>query len=204
MRTLLRTLLICFLAPAAAAMADDKPAAATDKPASATAKPAPPIEFQKMAYGFVKASLLGSAEKMPEESYGFKPADTVRSFGQVLGHVADSQYYFCSAVLGEKNPALMIEKTKTSKADLIASLKGAFTYCDKAYDGLTDASASETVKIFRGDLPKRDALTANILHGVEHYGNLIVYLRMKNIVPPSSEPGFTPEAKNTPGPKAVE
>ena len=195
MRTLLRTLLICLLAPAAAALADDKPASASASPASASAKPASPDAFQKMAYGFVKANLLGSAEKMPEENYSFKPAESVRSFGQIVGHVADSQYYFCSVVLGEKNPALMIEKTKTSKADLIAALKGAFAYCDKAYDGMTDASASETVKLFRSDMPKRDALTANTMHGVEHYGNLIVYLRMKNIVPPSSEPGFTPEPK---------
>ncbi len=89
----------------------------------------------------------------------------------------------------------MIEKTKTSKADLIAALKDAFAYCDKAYDGMTDASASEMVKLFNSDMPKRDALTANTMHGVEHYGNLIVYLRMKNIVPPSSEPGFMPEPK---------
>ena len=196
MRTLLRTFLICLLAPAAAALADDKPVGASANPVSA--KPAPDRQadtFQMQAYGFVKATLLGSAEKMPEESYGYKPADAVRTFGQIVGHVADSQYYFCSAVLGEKNPALMIEKTKTSKADLVASLKGAFAYCDRAYEGMTDASGSETVKIFKGDLPKRDALTANTLHGVEHYGNLIVYLRMKNIVPPSSEPGFSPEPK---------
>jgi uncharacterized damage-inducible protein DinB len=191
MRTLLRTLLICLLAPAAAALADDKPVSADTKPAEAPS----PHAFTKTAYGFVKATLLGSAEKMPEENYGFKPTDAVRSFGQIVGHVADSQYFFCSTVLGEKNPALMIEKTKTSKADLIASLKGAFAYCDKAYDGLTDASASETVKLFKSDMPKRDVLTANTMHGVEHYGNLIVYLRMKNIVPPSSEPGFTPEPK---------
>jgi uncharacterized damage-inducible protein DinB len=191
MRTLLRTLLICLLAPAAAALADDKPVSADTKPAEAPS----PHAFTKTAYGFVKATLLGSAEKMPEENYGFKPTDAVRSFGQIVGHVADSQYFFCSTVLGEKNPALMIEKTKTSKADLIASLKGAFAYCDKAYDGLTDASASETVKLFKSDMPKRDVLTANTMHGVEHYGNLIVYLRMKNIVPPSSEPGLTPEPK---------
>jgi uncharacterized damage-inducible protein DinB len=191
MRTLLRTLLICFLAPAAAAWADDKPAPAADKPAPDR----PLTAFNKTSYGFVKATLLRSAEKMPEENYGFKPTDAVRSFGQVVGHVADSQYLFCSVVLGEKNPALKIEQTKTSKADLVAALKDAFAYCDKAYDGMTEASALEMVKFFKGDMSKHDMLTANAMHGVEHYGNLIVYLRMKNIVPPSSEPGFTPEPK---------
>lgn len=188
MRVVLRTLLICLLAPAAAALADDAPV-------SASAKPAPPNAFQREAFGFVRATLLRSAEKMPEESYGFKPADSVRTFGQILGHVADSQYYFCSAVLGEKNPAKMVEKTKTSKADLIAALKDAFAYCDRAYDGLTETAARETVKIMHGDMTKIDALTANTMHGVEHYGNLVVYLRIKNIVPPSSEPGFMQEPK---------
>jgi uncharacterized damage-inducible protein DinB len=187
MRTFLRILLICLLAPAALALAEDaKPAAAV---------PAPPTSFNKMAYGFVKANLLRSAEKMPEENYGFKPADSVRSFGQIVGHVADSQYYFCSVALGEKNPGLKIEQTKTSKADLVASLKDAFAYCDKAYDGMTDASGSEMVKFFNQDMAKRDVLTGNAMHGVEHYGNLVVYLRMKNIVPPSSEPGAMPNSK---------
>ena len=188
--TLLRTLLVCLLAPAALALAQDsKPTAAAPAPDR------PPTAFNKRAYGFVKATLLRSAEKMPEENYGFKPADSVRSFGQIVGHVADSHYFFCSVVLGEKSPAPKIDKTKASKADLIASLKDAFAYCDKAYDGMTDASALETVKLFKDDMPKRDVLAANAMHGVEHYGNLIVYLRMKNIVPPSSEPGFMPEPK---------
>ena len=191
MRTLVPTLLICLLAPVAPVLADDKPATATSRPAPDT----PPVPFNKLAYGFVKSNLLRSAEKMPEENYGFKPADTVRSFGQIVGHVADSQYYFCSVALGEKNPGLKIEQTKTSKADLVASLKDAFAYCDKAYDGMTDASGSETVKLFDHDMARRDVLTGNAMHGVEHYGNLIVYLRMKNIVPPSSEPGSAPEAK---------
>lgn len=195
MRTILGTLLVSLLAPSGTALADDKPPATAASPATASARTLPPVPFAKMAYGFVKATLLGSAEKMPEENYGFKPTDAVRSFGQVVGHVADSQYYFCSVVRGEKNPALMIEKTKTSKADLVEALKGAFAYCDKTWEGLTEASGTETVKLFASDLPKRDALMANTLHGVEHYGNLVVYLRLKNIVPPSSEPGFTPGGK---------
>jgi len=171
---------------------------ADETPASASSKPAPdnpPIPFNKLAYGFVKANLLRSAEKMPEENYGFKPTEAVRSFGQIIGHVADSQYFFCSVVRGEKNPGLKIEQTKTSKADLIASLKDSIAYCDKAFDGMTDASASEMVKLMGRDMPRRDVLTANAMHGVEHYGNLVVYLRMKNIVPPSSEPGSMPEPK---------
>ena len=132
---------------------------------------------------------------MPEENYNFKPTDAVRSFGQIVGHVADAQYIFCSIVLGEKNPAPKIEQTKTSKADLIAALKDAFANCDKAYNGMTDASATQMVTLFGGDTPKLGVLTVNNMHTVEHYGNLVTYMRLKNIVPPTSEPGFMAQPK---------
>jgi uncharacterized damage-inducible protein DinB len=180
MRTLMRTLLICLLASAAVALAQDNPLSADNR----------------VIYGGVKGILLRSAEKVPEENYNFKPTDAVRSFGQIVGHVADAQYMFCSIVLGEKNPAPKIEQTKTSKADLIAALKDAFAYCDKAYNGMTDASATQMVKLFGGDTPKLGVLTVNNLHSVEHYGNLVTYMRLKNIVPPTSEPQFQPEKYN--------
>jgi uncharacterized damage-inducible protein DinB len=151
-------------------------------------------------YGGVKTLLLRSAEKMPEENYGFKPVDGVRTFGQILGHAADAQYLFCSVALGETNPAPKIEQTKTSKADLVAALKDAFAYCDKAYGAMTDTSGTQTVKLFKTDMPKLGVLAVNNLHSTEHYGNLIVYLRMKGIVPPSSDPGFNvqPPKKDDP------
>jgi uncharacterized damage-inducible protein DinB len=184
-RTLLRILLICVLAPTAAALAQE------NTPTAAVAPPDNPLSaHNRLIYRGTKAILLRSAEKMPEENYNFKPTDAVRSFGQVVGHVADSQYAFCSVVLGEKNPAPKVEKTKTSKADLVAALRDAFAYCDKGYDGMTDAAAAEMVKLMGRDTPKLGALTTNNLHTVEHYGNLVTYLRMKNIVPPTSEPEF--------------
>ena len=166
----MRKVMICLLAIAAAGIAQDNPFSS----------------FNKRAFGQMKIWIVSSAEKMPEEGYGFKPTDSVRSFGQVLGHVADSQYYFCATALGEKPTPREIEKTKTSKADLVPALKEAFAYCDKAYNTMTDAT-SETVKMFGGDLPKPIVLTVNDMHLSEHYGNIITYLRLKNIVPPSSE-----------------
>jgi uncharacterized damage-inducible protein DinB len=190
MRTFLRTLLICLLATAAALAQENPPKAAVvptpDNPLSA---------WNKVAYGRVKDILLRSAEKVPEENYNFKPTEAVRSFGQIVGHVADAQYLFCSIELGEKNPAPKIEQSKTSKADLIAALKDAFAYCDKAYDGMTDASATQMVKLFGNDAPKLDVLTVNNMHNMEHYGNLVTYMRLKNIVPPSSEPAVQPQPK---------
>lgn len=132
---------------------------------------------------------------MPEEHYSFKPAETVRSFGQLVGHIADLQYLHCSFALGEKNPAPRIEQTKTAKADLIAALRDAFAYCDKAYSGLTDASAAQTIKVSGREMPRLGMLTVTLTHSSLHYGNLVTYLRMKDIVPPSSEPGFMRPAK---------
>ena len=189
MRTILRMLLVCLVVPAAVTLAQEKPAApAPENPLST---------WNKMAYGRVKDILLRSAQKMPEENYSFKPIDTVRSYGQIIGHVADAQYLFCSIALGEKNPDLKIEQSKTSKADLIVALNSAFAYCDKAYDGMTDASAVQMVKLFGNDAPRLAPLTVNNMHDLEHYGNLVTYMRLKNIVPPSSEqaPQAQPQPK---------
>ena len=154
--------------------------------AVAPAQDNPLSAFNKRAYGQIKVWLLRSAEKVPEESYSFRPTDSVRSFAQLFGHVADAQYRFCATVLGEPGPATKNEQTKTSKADLIAALKEAFAYCDKAYDTMTDAGGVQTVKSF-GEIPKLSLLSVNIAHVSEHYGNLVTYMRLKNIVPPSSD-----------------
>lgn len=144
--------------------------------------------YPKMVQKQVTAWIERSAEKMPEEQYAFKPNPDVRSFGQILGHVADANYLFCSTALGEKNPSPGIEKTKTTKAELTAALHDAFAYCGKAYDALTDASATETVKAFGQERNKLGVMWFNASHNLEHYGNLVVYLRIKGILPPSSEP----------------
>jgi len=175
MRTVLRALLICAVAPVIA-----------------LAQGNPLSTFNKTAFGALQNILLRTAEKMPEENYKFKPTEAVRSFGQVIGHVADTQYMFCSIEMGEKDPDLKIEHRKTSKTELIAALREAFAYCEKAYEGMTDASATQTVKMFGGDTPKLSVLTANNMHTVEHYGNLVTYMRLKNIVPPTSEPKSKP------------
>jgi uncharacterized damage-inducible protein DinB len=167
----MKFLLICFLVPAAIAMAQENPLSA----------------FNKRAYGQVKSWVVASAEKMPEANYGFRPTDSVRTFGEIAAHLADVQYLFCSVVLGEKNPVSKIEGWKTSKSDLLAALKDAGAYCDRAYNTMTDASGVQTVKFYAGDMPKLSVLEVNIAHMSEHYGNLVTYLRMKNIVPPSTE-----------------
>src|ERR1700721_3681781 len=190
MRTILRIVMVCLFVPAGVILAQEKPAAAAaEKPLSA---------WNKKANTRVKDILLRSAQNMTEENYSFKPTDAVRSYGQIIGHVADAQYLFCSVALGEKNPGLDIEHTKTSKADLIAALNAGLAYSDKAYDGMTDASAVQTIKLLGNDAPRLSALTVNNMHNMEHYGNLVTYMRLKNIVPPSSEapPQVQPQPEN--------
>lgn len=141
----------------------------------------------KRTYEIMKGYLVRSAAKMPEEHYAFKPTPEVRSFGQIVAHVADSQYQFCSAAAGEKAPASDVEKTKTSKADLEKALADAFAYCDRAHAAMTDAAGAATVKFFTGEMAKLSILEFNTHHNFEHYGNLVTYMRMKGLVPPSSE-----------------
>ena len=142
---------------------------------------------QKFLHGMAKNNIIRAAEKTPEENYSFKPTPEVRSFGQLVGHIADAQYLFCSPVLGKPNPAPGVEKSKAAKADLVQALKDAFTYCDQAYDGMTDAQTAALVKFFGADQAKVTVLSFNTAHNNEHYGNIVTYMRMKGLVPPSSE-----------------
>jgi uncharacterized damage-inducible protein DinB len=187
MKTLVRLGMVCVLAPAAvlAQAAQDKGPQTAQPPAVSAENPL--TSWNKLAYARVKDILMRSAQKMPEENYGFKPVDTVRSYGQIVGHLADAQYLFCSIALGEKNPGLDIEHSKTTKADLIASLTTAFAYCDKAYDTMTDATGAQMIRLFGNDAPRFSALEVNNMHNLEHYGNLATYMRIKGLVPPSSE-----------------
>jgi uncharacterized damage-inducible protein DinB len=152
------------------------------------ASPANPItQSEKGLYSFIARGVVGAAAKMPEENYSFKPTPDVRSFGQLVGHVADANYMFCSQAAGETNPSTGIEKTKTSKADLVAAIKVSVAYCSKVFDNMTDAKGSETTKFRSFDLAKLSLLSLNTAHTDEHYGNMVTYLRLKGIVPPTSE-----------------
>jgi uncharacterized damage-inducible protein DinB len=142
---------------------------------------------QKMLYERLTNNVIRAAEKMPEANYSFKPTPEVRSFGQLVGHLADFQYVFCSGAAGEKPPVSGIENSKTSKAELVQALKDGYAYCDKIYTGMTDSRLAEMAAIEGRPTMILNILTINIAHNNEHYGNMVTYLRMKGIVPPSSE-----------------
>ena len=161
---------------------------AQEKTQAPATPPANPItQSEKGLYMFMSNNVVRAAEKMPEENYSFKASPDVRTFGQLVGHVADANYMFCAQAVGEPNPNKNIEKTKTSKADLVASLKEAVAFCGKTYGGMTDAKGSEMVKFFSFNLARLTLLSLNTAHTDEHYGNMVTYMRIKGIVPPTSE-----------------
>jgi uncharacterized damage-inducible protein DinB len=167
-----------------------------EKPQTPATPPANPISVsEKGLYSFLSSAAVRAAQKMPEENYSFKPTPEVRSFGQLVGHVADANFMFCSQATGEANPSKDIEKTKTSKADLVAAIKDAVAYCDKSFDGMTDAKGSEMVKFFNFNLARLTLLSLNTAHTDEHYGNMVTYMRLKGIVPPTSENQQAPAPK---------
>ncbi len=147
----------------------------------------PMVASSKVFYQNARQDILRSAEKMPEDKYAFKPVDSVRSYGQVLAHVADGQYEFCGAA-ASKQDEKNVEQTAKTKADIVAALKSAFAYCDAIYAGMTDAKAAEMIAAFGGaKITRLSMLDFNVSHTMEHYGNLVTYLRIEGLVPPSSE-----------------
>jgi uncharacterized damage-inducible protein DinB len=141
----------------------------------------------KQNYGFVKNNLIQLAEKMPEEHYSFKPTADVRSFAESIAHVSDSQARSCSLVNGVSK--VVDAESKKTKADLVAALKDSYAICDAAFDALTDASASQMVRLGQStrERSKLGLLAGVIGHSNEQYGYMAVYLRLKGIVPPSTE-----------------
>ena len=155
--------------------------------AAQNAAPAPMSDAQMLWEG-VASYVLQSAIDMPADKYGFKPTPSVRSFGEIIGHVAGSQNMFCAMALGDKAPAEdAVEKAATTKDALVAALKASNDYCRKAYT-LPAASLAGMVDVFGAQRSKGYALLMNATHDNEHYGNLVTYLRMNGMVPPSSRP----------------
>ena len=159
--------------------------------AQAPQPPANPIsQAIKGGWNTAKRNMLGSAKVMPEAKYEFKPVDTVRTFGQILAHVAGANYEFCSAARGEKTPFAedYFEKNAKTPADIAKALQDSVAYCDVAYNALDDAKAAEIIggAFGGGKEPRAAGLMGNTNHNNEHYGNLVTYLRINGLVPPSS------------------
>jgi len=176
-------LLLAFGAAPAAAQAT---AASVSNPAAGAANTA--VTGAKNVWNAMTGYVTTAAEQMPEADYAFKPVATVRSFGELIGHIAGAQNMICAAALGEKQPNEDdIEKSVKTKAGLVAALKASTAYCARAY-AQSDAASAGPTKLFGQDNTRIGALTLNAAHNAEHYGNIVTYMRIKNMVPPSSQP----------------
>ena len=147
----------------------------------------PLVDTSKGIYAIAKTDILKSAEKIPENMWSYQPTPQVRTLGQLFAHVADGQYEFCGALAESKTTAKDVEKTAKTKDEIIAALKAAFAYCDATYASMTDSSAAGVVPFFGHQSTRLGIMDFNIAHTMEHYGNLVTYMRLKSIVPPSSE-----------------
>ena len=153
----------------------------------------------RLHYGIIKGYVTRAAAKMPEDNYPFRPTPEVRSFAQLIGHLADANYRLCSVMAGQDPPMdAGIERDKHTKIDLIKALDESFAYCDKQYAAMTDAAGTPMVKFDAGgegsrvpiQMPRFTVLAFHTAHAFEHYGNIVTYMRLKGLVPPSSEPPF--------------
>ena len=131
--------------------------------------------------------MLRAAEKVPEADYSFKATPDVRSLGQLFGHIADAGNNYCAVSMGEANPNPGIEKSKTTKADIVAALKASMEYCDKAFNALSAENANQLMKFRNAERSKLSFLMWETMHMNEHYGNIVTYMRLKGLTPPSSE-----------------
>ncbi len=151
--------------------------------------PQPVSDSIRKAWATAKKNIKDSAVDVPEALYSFKPVETVRTFGQIVAHTAGANFEFCAAAKGEKTPkAETAFDSLVTKAAIIEAYDQSVAYCDSVYQALTDKTAAETITMpfGMGQAARAFALIENSGHLSEHYGNLVTYMRLKGIVPPTS------------------
>ena len=152
-----------------------------------TAASAQVVATLKPLYADVRGFIVKSAEQMPAEAYSFKPVDGVRTFGQIIGHLANENFLMCATAKGEKRTMVQDFEKNTEKAALVKAIKDAMAYCDPIY-AMPDKRFKGSAELFGQKMPRLEILGGNVTHNWEHYGNIITYLRIKGMVPPSSQP----------------
>jgi uncharacterized damage-inducible protein DinB len=144
----------------------------------------------KAMHANIRRNLAEAAAAMPAADYSFKPTPDVRSFGELVGHVASANFFFCSQATGEKSPATANYEKVGDTAVLVKALNDSLAYCDAVYASTTDANFSQAIKTpapgGARDATRGGVLVFNTAHNNEHYGNIVVYLRLKGYVPPST------------------
>ncbi len=147
----------------------------------------PLVQSLKGLFDITKTNIMATAEILDDEMYTFRPTDEVRSAGQILAHIADWQFNLCATAAGETNPRPEnFEETRTHKAEIIDALELGFAYCERVFAQTTDERAVAATDLFGSPNTVAGVLAFNSVHNYEHYGNLVTYMRIKGIVPPSS------------------
>ena len=143
----------------------------------------------KSMHATIRRNLAEAAASMLADEYAFKPTPQVRSFGELVGHVANANFFFCSQAKGERAPSTENYEKATDKAVLVKALNESLAYCDDTYAMTTDANFNSLIKMAgpnAGQAGRGAVLIFNTTHNNEHYGNFIVYMRLKGHVPPST------------------
>jgi uncharacterized damage-inducible protein DinB len=141
----------------------------------------------KAQFTAINDFIVRSAQKVPESLYAFQPTPEVRTVGQLFGHIADAYFSMCSTAGGGTPPRTGIEQSVKTKADLTKALSEGAAYCQSVIAGMNDKKGAETVPFYFGPTPRLSVLYFSVTHSYEHYGNLVTYMRLNKIVPPSSE-----------------
>jgi hypothetical protein len=147
----------------------------------------PMVDSLKRQHDMIKGNILKTAAQVPDAVWSFRPTPEVRTFAQLMGHIANANFMICGAAGDTKGGGADFEKTMSTKADLSKAVADSFAFCDKVIAGLDDKKGMESVKFFIGPTPRAMVIAFNTSHLNEHYGNLVTYMRLNKIVPPSSQ-----------------
>lgn len=154
--------------------------------------PTEPMAAVDLVALYIPATIIKAAEQMPEELYTFRPTPEVRSFGELIAHIAESNFEMYAIATGDRAP---MTKVATTKTEAINALKKSFEYNGKARAEMTEQRKKTMVKFMGKNQPAENILNFLLFHNFQHYGNIIVYMRLNGLVPPSSQPG---SSGNTP------
>ena len=158
-------------------------------PAAALAQAQDPLTAgAKAQFGAITDFVVRSAQKIPEDLYTFRATPDVRTIADLFGHISDALFGMCSTANAAKPPRTDIEKGVKKKAELVKALNEGVAYCNTVFASMNDKKGTEIVQFYFGPTPKLSILYFATTHTYEHYGNLVTYMRLKGIVPPSSEP----------------
>jgi uncharacterized damage-inducible protein DinB len=133
-------------------------------------------------------NLVAAVEEMPADSFNYKPTEQQQTFGHLVMHMTESNYYLCAKIGGSAPPKQQELKETDGKDKLVAALKSSFDFCNAALDKMDDSKLGETIEAYGGrKAPMAWALIALTNDWADHYGGAAMYLRLKGLLPPTAK-----------------